>query len=111
MHARPFAYPSTDFYLCVRARECSCYDLAKSYVHMPINIHQAKNFIGLTEEQAMKIPSSQLAAHCQALNALGAGTITALKACSTSLQQTIGMATKVCSSLIKGTTAQCRHII
>ena len=41
-YARPFAYPSTDFYLCARARECSCYDLAKAYVHMPINIHRQR---------------------------------------------------------------------
>jgi len=61
----------------------------------------AKNFIGLTKEQAMKISPSQLAAHCQALNALGAGTIAALKGCSTSLLQTLGMATEVCSSLKK----------
>ena len=68
---------------------------------------QAKDFIGLTKEQASKMDPKKLKEHCGHLGALDKGMIAHLKGCSDKLMKTLSMAVEVCASgSTSGSTAR-----
>jgi hypothetical protein len=67
------------------------------YVHAPTPI-QAKAFLGLTKEKAMKMDPKELRGHCDAFKVLPKAMIPGLKDCSPEMSKTLSMAVAVCGS-------------
>ena len=66
---------------------------------------QAKDFFGLTKEEAMKMDVKNKTIHCTALKVLDDAMLKVLSACSKELQETLAMAVEVCSEFAKSMNA------